>query len=60
MSSEENWVYNLSEDYVTAPESTLVYMTMPEARSELAGFLKDQSMIWKRGDFNDNKIPGDT
>ena len=29
-------------------------------RSESAGFLKDQQMIWQRGDFNDIKIPGDT
>jgi hypothetical protein len=31
-----------SENYVIAPESTLVFMTTPEGRSELAGFLKDQ------------------
>jgi hypothetical protein len=45
MSSEEDWVYSPSANYIIAPESTLVYMTMPEARSELAGFPKDQSMI---------------
>ncbi|MGB6872902.1 MAG: potassium channel protein [Dehalococcoidia bacterium] len=37
----EDWVYNPSESYVIAPESTLVFMTTPEGRSELAGFLKD-------------------
>ena len=39
---KEDWVYNLSENYVTAPESALVFMTTPEGRSALAGFLKDQ------------------
>ena len=34
MSSEEDRVYNLSENYVTVPESTSVYMTTPEGRSE--------------------------
>jgi hypothetical protein len=41
MSSEEDWVHNSSENYVIAPESTLFFMTTPEGRSELAGFLKD-------------------
>ena len=36
----EDWVYNPSENYVIAPESTLVFMTTPEGREELAGFLK--------------------
>jgi hypothetical protein len=31
-----------SGNYVIAPESTLVFMTTPEGKSELAGFLKDQ------------------
>ena len=31
-----------SENHVIAPENTLVFMTTPEGRSELAGFLKDQ------------------
>jgi hypothetical protein len=31
-----------SENYVIAPENTLVFMTTPEGRSELAGFHKDQ------------------
>jgi len=36
----EDWVYNPSENYVIAPESTLVFMTTPEGREELAGLLK--------------------
>jgi len=31
-----------SENYVIAPENTLVFMTTPEGRGELARFLKDQ------------------
>jgi voltage-gated potassium channel len=38
--TREDWVYNPSENYVTTPESTLVFMTTPEGREELAGFLK--------------------
>jgi voltage-gated potassium channel len=30
----EDWVYDLSENYVTSPESTSVYMATPEGRSE--------------------------
>jgi voltage-gated potassium channel len=37
----EDWVYNPSENYVIAPESTLVFMTTPEGREELAGLLKE-------------------
>jgi uncharacterized protein with PhoU and TrkA domain len=37
----EGWVYNPSESYVIAPENTLVFMTTPEGREELAGLLKD-------------------
>jgi len=37
----EDWVYNPSESYVIAPESTLVFMTTPEGREELAGLLKE-------------------
>ena len=37
----EDWVYNPSENYVIAPENTLVFMTTPEGRDELAGLLKD-------------------
>jgi voltage-gated potassium channel len=37
----EDWVYNPSESYVIAPENTLVFMTTPEGREELAGLLKD-------------------
>lgn len=40
--TRKDWVYNPSAKYIIAPESTLVYMTTPEGRSELAGFLKDQ------------------
>ena len=37
----EDWVYNPSENYVIAPESTLVFMTTPEGREELARLLKE-------------------
>ena len=37
----EEWVYNPSENYVIVPESTLVFMTTPEGRKELAGLLKE-------------------
>jgi uncharacterized protein with PhoU and TrkA domain len=37
----EDWVYNPSENYVIAPENTLVFMTTPEGREELAGLLKE-------------------
>jgi len=36
-----DWVYNPSENYVIAPESTLVFMTTPEGREELARLLKE-------------------
>jgi voltage-gated potassium channel len=39
--TREDWVYNPSENYVIAPESTLVFMTTPEGREELAGLLKE-------------------
>lgn len=35
----DNWVYNPSESYVIAQKNTLVFMTTPEGRDELAGFL---------------------
>lgn len=35
-----DWVYKPSENHVIAPESTLVFMTTPEERDELAGLLK--------------------
>ena len=41
ISTGEDWVYNPSENYVIAPESTLVFMTTPEEREELAGLLKE-------------------
>jgi voltage-gated potassium channel len=37
----EDWVYNPSDNYIIAPENTLVFMTTPEGRGELAGFLKE-------------------
>jgi voltage-gated potassium channel len=37
----ENWVYNPSESYVIDRRNTLVFMTTPEGRDELAGFLKE-------------------
>ena len=37
----DNWVYNPSESYVIAQKNTLVFMTTPEGRDELAGFLKE-------------------
>jgi voltage-gated potassium channel len=37
----EDWVYNPAESYVIAPENTLIFMTTPEGREELAGLLKD-------------------
>jgi len=37
----EDWVYNPTEGYVIAPESTLVFMTTPEGRKELAGLLEE-------------------
>jgi len=36
----EGWVYKPPENYVITPESTLVFMTTPEERAELAGLLK--------------------
>ncbi|MCJ7576471.1 MAG: potassium channel protein [Dehalococcoidia bacterium] len=37
----ENWVYNPPESYVIDQENTLVFMTTPEGRDELAGLLKE-------------------
>lgn len=37
----EDWFYNPSENYVIAPESTLVFMPTPEGREELAVLLKE-------------------
>jgi voltage-gated potassium channel len=37
----ENWVYNPSESHVIDRENTLVFMTTPEGRDELAEFLKE-------------------
>ncbi|MDH4068040.1 MAG: potassium channel protein [Dehalococcoidia bacterium] len=37
----DNWVYNPSESYVIAQKNTLVFMTTPEGRDELAGFLRE-------------------
>jgi voltage-gated potassium channel len=37
----ETWVYNPSESCVIDKENTLVFMTTPEGRNELAGFLKE-------------------
>jgi len=36
----EGWVYKPSENYVITPDSTLVFMTTPEEREELARLLK--------------------
>jgi voltage-gated potassium channel len=38
----EDWVYKPSEDYVIAPENTLVFVTTPEGREELAALLEEQ------------------
>ncbi len=37
----EGWVYKPSENYVITPDSTLVFMTTPEEREELAGLFKE-------------------
>jgi len=37
--TREDWVYNPSESYVIDQKNTLVFMTTPEGRDELAGFL---------------------
>jgi len=37
----EDWVYNPAEDYIFAPDSTLVFMTTPEGREEVAGLIKE-------------------
>ncbi len=37
----ENWVYNPSESCVIDRENTLVFMTTPEGRDELAEFIKE-------------------
>jgi voltage-gated potassium channel len=39
--TKEGWVYNPSENYVIDQKNTLVFMTTPEGRNELAGFLKE-------------------
>jgi len=39
--TREDWIYNPSENYVIAPESTLVFMTTPAGREKLAGLLKE-------------------
>jgi voltage-gated potassium channel len=39
--TKEDWVYNPSENYVIDQNNTLVFMTTPEGRDELAGFLKE-------------------
>jgi len=39
--TNEGWVYNPSENYVIDQKNTLVFMTTPEGRDELAGFLKE-------------------
>ena len=39
--TKEDWVYNPSESYVIDQKNTLVFMTTPEGRDELAGFLKE-------------------
>jgi len=39
--TKEGWVYNPSENYVIDQKNTLVFMTTPEGRDELAGFLKE-------------------
>ncbi len=36
-----DWVYNPPESCVIDKENTLVFMTTPEGRDELAGFLKE-------------------
>jgi voltage-gated potassium channel len=38
--TREDWVYNPSESYVIDQKNTLVFMTTPEERDELAKFLK--------------------
>jgi voltage-gated potassium channel len=35
-----DWVYNPSESHIIDPENTLVFMTTPEGRDELAGFFR--------------------
>jgi voltage-gated potassium channel len=36
-----DWVYNPSESHIIDQENTLVFMTTPEGRDELAGFFKE-------------------
>jgi voltage-gated potassium channel len=38
--TKDDWVYNPSESYVIGQKNTLVFMTTPEGRDELAEFLK--------------------
>jgi voltage-gated potassium channel len=42
VNTKEGWIYNPPDSYIIQPESTLVFMTTPEGRDELARFLKDQ------------------
>jgi voltage-gated potassium channel len=39
--TREDWIYNPPESYVIDQNNTLVFMTTPEGRDELAGFLKE-------------------
>jgi len=39
--TKDDWVYNPAESYVIDQNNTLVFMTTPEGREELAGFLKE-------------------
>ena len=39
--TKEDWVYNPSESYVIDQKNTLVFMTTPEGRDELAGFFQE-------------------
>jgi voltage-gated potassium channel len=41
--TREDWVYNPSENYVIGQKNTLVFMTTPEEREELARFFKEQT-----------------
>jgi voltage-gated potassium channel len=37
----DDWAYNPPENHVINREDTLVFMTTPEGRDELAGYLKE-------------------
>jgi voltage-gated potassium channel len=39
--AKDDWVYNPSESYIIDPKNTLVFMTTPEGRDEIARFLKE-------------------